>query len=569
MRFDRLRAGHIASVLFVLLHSCSPTLPPRPTKDCPIPQPQPCVQKAALGIPFDTVDGGEGQFYYPIKVVRGLNGQTSEWTAHWLNKTEALVSLGPAGSMNVRKALFPSVDSARLGEEWMVDSVLGIGCVTGRSSHVASVYLALEDDTASHIVDVHNPSSTKPTFHGLKTGDAMPGWNSQASLSRDGRLLMFASNRLGGIGGTDIWYMVRKSESEAWSLARNLGSAVNTECDELCPYICADGTTLMFASTGHEGYGGYDLFRCSLEFDVSRGLVRCAGVQNLGAPLNGASDELFASSPGSVDELLYFSSNRHGSTGFDLYVRERLKKTKTIARNDVQPDSVETQHREQNTQVDSITIRGRIRTSRMRIVRRGEVIARDLKVRQVVGRTIANDSGDYSMRVPLLHDIEVVAETENGFYDSYQVRKAPRDSLVTLNHDFVVPEVLELRINFPENIALEPYKTVLDSNGLETTQAWTEQLDVVAENLKKFKDGIKSVILVGHTDENGTTEYNYNLGKRRVEFVVEELVKRGVPRALLQASSAGELKPLPRRKDEQLEAYYKRNRRVEMSKLMR
>ncbi len=523
----------------------------------------------------DTADGSSQEFYYPIRPVKGLNSTAQEWSVHFLTTKSQLLSLGEPGSMFVRSMSLPRFDSAvvekTLGAVLAKQTPAGYGTITSAQPLILGAYSNEVRDTVAALYTATMTADSLRELKRLQTADTMPGWNSHPSTSPDNKLLFFASNRPGGYGGTDIWYM-RRTKDGGWSMAYNAGPQINTACDELCPFMCPDSKTLLFASSGHDTYGGYDIFRCEIsQSKKSSDALDLSPVINLGSPLNGPSDELFASTPSTSTELLYFSSNRKAGADFDIYVRKKEKtsvKDRNIVKKSVDIDSTRADDFVENDR-DSITIRGRLFTVNRRVVVRGEVFARDVRRRRVVSRTISNDSGDYELRVPLLRDIEVVAQSDEGFYDSYRYTRSPRDTSRNIEHQFTVPEVMALRINFPENVSQEPYKNVLDSNGLETQQQWIESLDLVADNLKRSKDLIKRVILVGHTDENGTNEYNLGLGKRRVEFVVDELVKRGINRNLFQSRSAGEMEPLPRRKDEVLETYYKRNRRVELTKIMR
>jgi outer membrane protein OmpA-like peptidoglycan-associated protein len=128
--------------------------------------------------------------------------------------------------------------------------------------------------------------------------------------------------------------------------------------------------------------------------------------------------------------------------------------------------------------------------------------------------------------------------------------------------------MLTLRINFPTDIFDNPYRYTLDSNGVETVQTWQMQLDNLAENIIKSKDKLKIIVLTGHTDDIGSAGYNLTLGKKRVDFVKDELIKRGVPEALLETKSAGKSKPLVKRETEEIEMYRMRLRRVELSKVL-
>ncbi len=138
-------------------------------------------------------------------------------------------------------------------------------------------------------------------------------WESQASVSCDGSTLYFASNRPGGMGGTDIWVSERQADG-SWGPPRNLGDKINTPADEEAPFITNDGKTLYFSSTGHPGMGEQDLFVAWM--DANR---QWTNPVNLGPPVNTAYRELgfFLSADGQTG---YFASDRPGgSGGMDIY----------------------------------------------------------------------------------------------------------------------------------------------------------------------------------------------------------------------------------------------------------
>ena len=110
-------------------------------------------------------------------------------------------------------------------------------------------------------------------------------WESQPSITPDGQWLYFASNRKGGLGGTDIWRCRRKADG-TWGKAQNLGSAVNTPGNERCPFIHADGHTLYFSSNGWQGFGGYDMYFIDLDKQEQTKPI------NLGLPINTEEDDI-------------------------------------------------------------------------------------------------------------------------------------------------------------------------------------------------------------------------------------------------------------------------------------
>jgi len=131
------------------------------------------------------------------------------------------------------------------------------------------------------------------------------------NVSNDGQILFFSSDINGGYGGADIYFCYKDSNGN-WSFPYNLGPDVNSTGNEFFPFLGNDNT-LYFSSDGHEGIGGYDVFKATPENGVYK------NVKNLGFGLNSAKDDVsvFVDSTGNSG---YVSSNRAGGVGlFDIY----------------------------------------------------------------------------------------------------------------------------------------------------------------------------------------------------------------------------------------------------------
>lgn len=134
--------------------------------------------------------------------------------------------------------------------------------------------------------------------------------NAHPALSEDGKTLYFVSDRPGGFGGMDIYRCTLK-EDMTWDAPVNMGAIVNSVGDELFPFVSDEGR-LYFASNGHGGLGGLDLFSYNLASNAQK-------VENLGGPLNSSEDDFgLVMFPGSVKG--FFSSDR-GNNGIndDIY----------------------------------------------------------------------------------------------------------------------------------------------------------------------------------------------------------------------------------------------------------
>ena len=123
------------------------------------------------------------------------------------------------------------------------------------------------------------------------------------SLSKDGKRLYFISDRPGGIGGTDIYYTEKNGDE--WSKPVNAGKLINTPENEMFPFL-SDNNTLYFASKGHAGLGGLDIF-----YVVEN--AKSSPV-NMGYPINTSKDDFALIMKNGKG---YFSSNREKGESFD------------------------------------------------------------------------------------------------------------------------------------------------------------------------------------------------------------------------------------------------------------
>ncbi len=142
-----------------------------------------------------------------------------------------------------------------------------------------------------------------------------PGWESQPSISADGRTLYFVSNRKGGYGGYDIWKSTLTDKG--WGEPENLGPNINTAFNEQSPFIHPDDSTLYFCSDGWPGLGGKDLFVSRLGKDG-----KWQKPENLGYPINTNGDENGLTLTANGKDAFFSSNNLNGSGGFDIYTFE-------------------------------------------------------------------------------------------------------------------------------------------------------------------------------------------------------------------------------------------------------
>ena len=134
--------------------------------------------------------------------------------------------------------------------------------------------------------------------------------NKQPAISATGDTLFFSSNRSGGNGGSDIWMSLKGLEKEAWTPAINMGAVINSPENEITPYYSSAFECLLFASDGHVGYGGYDLYAAKGEsfFEPE--------IYNLGDPFNSTWDDTYFAIS---DTVGFLSTNRQDHEILNVY----------------------------------------------------------------------------------------------------------------------------------------------------------------------------------------------------------------------------------------------------------
>ncbi|MBR9974056.1 MAG: PD40 domain-containing protein [Bacteroidetes bacterium] len=240
-------------------------------------------------------------------------------------------------------------------------------------------------------------------------------WESHPSVTSDGRTLYFVSDKEGGLGGLDIWTTALDAQGY-WRVPVNLGAPVNTSGDEVSPFIASDGMTLYFASDGHPGLGGTDMF-------VTRQLgLRWSEPTNVGLPLNSENnDEFFALA--AEGKTVYVSSQREGGFGgYDIYRAEP---------NPFPPGAV-------------VVLSGTVRDRRSRAPLGAMLTLRDAVTGSVLSTHNSNAySGEYLIVLPAGATYEI--EAVSGVYLPEKARfdLTTRESYGELTHDFLLAKVQE------------------------------------------------------------------------------------------------------------------------------
>ncbi len=359
-------------------------------------------------------------------------------------------------------------------------------------------------------------------------------WDSQPSLSADGRTLYFSSQRGGGVGGYDI-YVTTLGPDGSWAQARNLGAPINTAGDDLAPFIHASGTTLYYATNGLVGLGSSDIFRAELDDKGQWGTPR-----NLGYPLNTFANEasLFISSD---NKRLYCTRAEPPRPGDPASMAPPIL---------LYGSEVPTSVRARET---STYAQGRVFDAVTKKPLNAMVQLFDLSTNALTQQVYSDaETGEYTAVL-----------NEGRAYAMYAA--APGYLLKSLNFDYSAPHTFD---PLTLDIYLDPAKSgrsaVLNNLFFDSNQAMLKprsrtELDRLVEFLRQ--DPSLRVEVAGHTDNVGTPASNLTLSQRRAQAVLSYLSGHGVPATRLRAKGYGATKPLATNDSE---AHRAQNRRIEL-----
>lgn len=324
------------------------------------------------------------------------------------------------------------------------------------------------------------------------TADTLSSY-AHPAVSPDGNWLYFSSDMPGGQGGRDLW---RINLKERQGSLENLGEWINTPGDEMFPTVRTD-SVLYFASNGHPGYGGLDIFRAEL---MPSGGWK---VTNMGTPVNSAADD-FGITFGE-GESGFFSSNRGDNRGYDhLYSFELPELKITISGWVLDKD-------EEPVPNAVIRIVGNDGSNQKQIARNDGSFSFPLdrgtsyvmmagakgylNARQEFTSDIAEEDAEYGIDF-ILASISKPVVIDNIFYDFDRATLRPES------------------------------KTALD----EMVQVLRDNPNVTIE-------------MASHTDRKGTHEYNNDLSARRAQSVIDYLISAGIAADRLQSHGYGKTRP--------------------------
>ena len=354
------------------------------------------------------------------------------------------------------------------------------------------------------IVEIYTSSRSEAKWSAPQkfeiTADTLSSY-SDPFVSPDGQWLYFASDIPGGQGGIDIWRINLKDKH---GTLENLGPQINTKGNDRFPNVRTD-SLLYFASDGHPGMGGLDLFVAKLQPREEGDKISMDRweIENMGVPMNSAGDD-FGITFG-TGESGYFSSNRGDARGYD-HIFSFIK-----------PD--------------------------LQVWISGYVVDKDDEpVPNAVIRIVGDDGSnqktaarpDGSFRFDLQRGVKyAMLASADGYLNARQEFESDTvEEDAEYNVDFILAATFKAQV--VENIFYDFDKAVLrDESKLA--------LDSMVILLKEHPNIV--VEMASHTDRVGSDKYNQGLSQRRAQSVVDYLIENGIPKERLKPTGYGKSRP--------------------------
>lgn len=411
---------------------------------------------------------------------------------------------------------FTMADDGTYQNETMLDEKMNTKYHEGLMSFSPdgkTVYFSRES-FYENIYEKDSVSNTKYSvihlFKASKTGDAFSKAepltiNSKnysiknPSVSPDGKTIYFASNMPGGFGQFDIYKASIEADGQLGT-AVNMGQKVNTEGQEMFPYISTKNT-LYFSSTGHLGLGGMDVFYTK-EIDG-----KMAPIRNVGIPINSNGDD-FAFSMNEETGEGFVSSNREGGKGDDdIYAIKKLQPLCDV----LIAASI----------IDNTTKAPIVGATTSLVDSKGNVIA--------TKTTNAEGKVEYIVECETDTELQV---TMADYESNKQAIKGSSEEEVMLEMSLdPIEKIIEV-----EKVVLNPIYFDYDKSNVTAKAAF--ELDNLVQAMKKYPDMV--IYATSHTDSRGSNGYNMKLSDRRAKTTVQYVISKGIDATRISGAGKGE-----------------------------
>ena len=333
-------------------------------------------------------------------------------------------------------------------------------------------------------------------------------WESQPSISNDGKTLYFVSDRPGGYGGYDI-YKSTKDEKGEWGYPVNLGPVINSKGNEKSPFIHPDGKTLYFSSDGWPGLGGFDIFYSRMDDNA-----KWSKPKNIGYPINSQDDEVsfFVSTDGTQG---FFASNKlKGKGGWDLYSFDLYK--------EAQPDKV-------------LFIKGTIKAETVAEPIKARIELKNLETKNISEIPMDTLTGNYVAVRPFNNDYVMTVKKEGYVYETKYISKIDNIYKTPATVDLEIKPI-ELNKSYPINDIYFDFNKSDLSN--ESKAVLDQLIEFLIEN-KKIRIQIQ-----GHTDNIGSDADNLKLSENRARSVFDYLISKEISKSRITYKGFGKTMPV-------------------------
>ncbi len=333
-------------------------------------------------------------------------------------------------------------------------------------------------------------------------------WESQPSISADGKTLYFVSDRSGGFGGYDIYRSIMHDNGE-WGTPINIGPSINSSGNEKSPFIHPDGKTLYFSSDGWLGLGGYDIFYSRLNDDGT-----WSTPVNIGYPINSPDDEVgfFVSTDGQKG---YFASNKlKGVGGWDLYSFDLYEKAK--------PGKV-------------LFVSGTVKAETETEMANTRIELKNMETKKISEIPLDSITGKYVAVAPFNNDYIMTVKKEGYVYETRYIAKI--DSI------YRMPAHLDLEI---QHIELNKSYRINDIYFAFNSFNLTEESEAILDLLIEFLEENPTIYIEiqGHTDNIGRDADNMKLSANRAKSVYNYLISKNIAPKRLTYKGYGKTVPV-------------------------
>ncbi len=353
-------------------------------------------------------------------------------------------------------------------------------------------------------------------------------WDSQPTLSADGRKLFFISDRSGGFGKRDIW-MSKLNADQEWQKAVNLGPGVNTKEDEVSPFIHVNGTTLFFASKGFPGFGGFDLYKSELKDGV------WMRPTNLGYPVNTHEDQV---------SLFVSTNGKNGYYSFERIGKDGKKQSLLYGFEFPQKGILDNR---------SIYLTGNVYDADTQEPLDAKIELFDLGSEEPLAIFTSDPvTGEYFSILNEESKIALYIEREGYLFESQSFDIKVEDS------DKIKKDIYLKPIKKGNTVRLN--NIFFEFNSAQLTQSSETELNKIVSFLSLNPD--VKIMISGHTDNQGAENYNLDLSEKRAKSVYNFLIQQGISSDNLTYKGFGESQPLATNNTEEGQ---KINRRIEFS----